>query len=475
MKRNPQDYFPPDRFEVYPKIAVFKVHQRVKGGRNITVTKEDLLKMADNHNRLWDELGLAAPISLGHTLDHGPDGAEVPEDEQPRIVGNTLNHFVGKLPNGEDALFADLYIRQEDKHVVRDWPGRSVEYYPNRHSYYPLSLLRSSAPELELPVIKYEKEALPDDLKPYTFEMNEPFAYSQTQESESMDKNCDPKDMKKDYEKEPMDKPEDKKPEDAAKDKAVKEESKGAKEDKASTSDLESKVNTLMSFLPVLEQLAAMLSEEGPEGAEGEGKDDLMSPSDKPSPPMDKPSEKDEAKSFEKPVNFEAGMGSATNGYVPGYTKDKDNYKMTNEEVAKYKKQEEDLAKYKAELDATKKIATDLLKKSRLAEAKEMVRELEEVHNIKYASDVERNEDIEMLAALEPKSAKAYVERAKVRYQKKLPDAAGVQEVAKYAVTEEPDLMAKTPEEAQQRALKMIQSGLSPEEFYKKLAEGKAK
>lgn len=482
MAHNPDDYFPPDRFVKIPNVAIFTEHERLKNGKKVKVTKTELEKMAVNHNRLWDDLALAAPISLGHTLDTGPDGAEVPETEQPPVVGNTLNHIVGKLPDGRDTLFADLYVRREHENVIRDWPGRSIEFYPNRCTYYPLSLLRSSAPELELPVIRYEKESLPDELKPYKFHINEPLTYSTSQTKETMT-NCDPKDMKKNYEKDETEK----KPEDAAMDTAAKAESKGAKESDSKVSDLEQKVNVLTEFMtkfaPVLEQLASVLSDEG-------GENDLMQ-TDGAKPPMDdkkpspmpekgesKPEEKDERKSFEKPVSFEAGMGSSTNGFVAGDSNKKDNYKMSNEEVVKFRKQIEDevAAKYKVletELAATKKVADQLNKDNRLAKAKEMVKELEEVHNIKYKSDAIRQKDIEIIAKLTPEAAKEFVEMAKDRYERKLPDSASVKEVAKYAVEGEPDVGAKTPEEAWERAQKILQSGLSREEWYRQQAASK--
>ncbi len=238
-----------------------------------------------------------------------------------------------------------------------------------------------------------------------------------------------------------------------------------------------------MPVLPDLMQLVALMKEEGPAGdedlmkADGDAKPPMGDKSkDKPAPVApEKGPEVVDGKS-DQPVKFDSAMGSSTNGCIPSNTK-KEAYNMNDADKVKYKKEVEVevAAKYKADLDAVKKVNDQLLKESRLLKAKEMVTDLEETFMIQYASDAVRNEDIDMLSKLEPSAAKQYVEMAKVRYAKKLPNSAAVAEVAKYAVEGEPDLQSKTPEEAHERAMKIVKSGLSVEEFYKQLAAGKTK
>jgi hypothetical protein len=292
------------------------------------------------------------------------------------------------------------------------------------------------------------------------------------------DPKSDPKPADK---KEPKDAPEDK----AEKD-AVQAETKGAKSDAADLSDLKQIIAALQPLLdkmPQLMQLVALMDEEGGPVDEDQ---DLMRPAGGPKPPLDdksapKPAEKDKDAVVEdgkvsQHVKFESSMGSATNGFTPSFTK-KEDYKVTDQEKVKYKAEVEAevAAKYKAELEAVKKVASDLNKKSRLQEAEKLIYSLEKDFNIVFSTPEAKAEDTQMLAELEPKSAAVMFERMKVRYQKRLPDSKGVEEVAKYAIEGEPDLSPKTAEEAQERAIKIRQSGLSVEEFYKKLTEGKTK
>ncbi len=469
-----EDLFPSDKYELYPRVAVFKTHQRVKNGKMVKVDRDTLEKIAYTHNERLRRSHRASPFSKGHTLSD-PSGDDIPEEDQPDICGYGVRFYVDKVQEEpeEDYLFCDLYLKKKEREVLEDWPAISPEYLPSRSLLYPIAFLKSSPPELAMPPVLHRYSA--DEDKPYRVTLTNPLTYSIPKESE-----MNPDEMKDDVKPEPK---ADKKPEEKAKDEAAEKETKGAKSDKSDLSELKEMLAPLLEALPDLMQLVALMKEETP--AEG---DDLMKPvgdnKDMPSPSKEKGDEVvKEPEDAPAPVKFDAGMGSATNGCVPGFDKSnkKDNYTMSDDEKLKYRAEakaeaeKEIAAKYKADLEATKKVANDLLKKSRLAEAKEMVRELETVHMIQYASDEIRQQDVDMIAKLEPASAKQYVEMAKVRYQKKLPDSKAVSEVAKYAVEGEPDIASKTPEEAQERAIKMVKSGLTVEEFYKKLAEGKTK
>lgn len=477
-----EELFPPDRYELVPKVCVFKTHQRVKNDRLVKVTRADLERIATTHNDRVKHSHRASPFSKGHTEDPDPE-AGVPfirEEDQPDVCGYGVRFFVEDSPSEpeESYLYCDLYLKKKDREILEDWPAISPEYLPRHSLLYPIAFLKTSPPELAMPppLHRYQQEA--SNERPYRVTLTNPLSYSLPPEKVMNDAEKNPTDAKKEP---PKDKSEDK----AVKD-ATKVESKGSKSDASDMSDLKqliSQLTPLLEVMPQLLQLAQMMQEEGPEGDDG-----LMQPADK-KPPTDtadksapdapKPPEKEPtvADRNEPPVKFDSSCGSATNGFIPSDTKKKDAYKMSDDDKLKYKKEvESELAvKYKTELDAQKKVTDQLLKENRQAKAKEMVKDLEEVYMIQYASDEIRQQDIKMLAALEPVSAKQYCEMAKVRYAKKLPDSKSVAEVAKYAIESEPDLTPKTAEEAQARAMKIIQSGLSPAEFYKKMAEGKGK
>jgi hypothetical protein len=390
------------------------------------------------------------------------------EKDQPEIVGWSVNYQTGKLENGEDALYCDWYVRKEHADVIRRYPTRSVEYYVNRQTIWPVALLKSSCPELSLPILKYKyrKELQPGEEPPVQFECTEQIKFSispPTTESNPMfDEKTPMDDPKVDEKKESPKKDAPKSDEDKAKADAQKAEEKGAKTDQSELTEIKQMLAQLMPILPDLMQLVSLMKEEAPVGDD----EDLMKPAD--SVP-----EKDKA--FDNPVKFDAAMGSATNCNVPGFTKEKESY-MSNDEKLKYRKEVESevAAKYKAELDAVKKVADDLNKKSRRQEAEKLVYSMENDHNIAMTAEV-KAEEIDTLAALDPKSAEIYFKRAVVRYQKRLPDSKGVQEVAKYAVEGDPQVAAATPEETYTRIQAILQSGLSPAEYYKRLAEGKAK
>lgn len=479
MARPIEAHFPPERYEYVP-VVVFRTHQRVKNGQVVKVDRQKLERIANKHNALWERYARTSPISLGHTLD-----GDVPESVQPDVAGPTVRFHVEPAPDeeGEYFLCATWCRPKERREELSQYIALSPEYYPSKDWLYPISALKSSAPELpDMPAIpiQYGVTLEAGEEEPYRLVIDNPFHYSTTTTTESV---MNPDEMKVDDKKPADDKPKSDKPEDKAKDEAEAKETKGAKTDKSELAEIKEMLAQLMPLVeaaPDLLQLVQLMKEE-PVGPEG--KEDLMQPTDKPEdkkPAPAEPLEKgpdnapEKDKAFDTPVKFDSAMGSSTNANIPSFEKDKKGYAMSDE-VLKYKKLEEDAAKYKAELDATKKIAQDLLKESRLAKAKEMVRELEEVHMIAYASDEVRQQDVKMLSELEPASAKQYVEMAKVRYQKKTPNSAAVAEVAKYAVEGEPDLNPKTPEEAHERAMKILASGLSRDEYLKKLAEGKAK
>jgi hypothetical protein len=472
MPRNIEDYYPPSKYD-YVRICVFRTHERIKNGRPIKVTVDDLQETADNHNDLWEKYARASPVSLGHTLDHGPGGGEIAEASQPDTAGVLVRFEVDKVPTEPDAdfLFA-LWCRPKDKkEELSKYVSLSPEFYPSKHLIYPASLLKSNCPELvEMPALPllYNLELKEGEEKPYRLTIDSPFHYSQ--ETEVMppfeEKKTDDKDAKtKEAPK--------KDSEEKAMDDAEKKESKGAKSDASKIDEL---MAMFQQYLPLLQELQQMME------AEGEG-DDAMTPADgdedkpkgKPVPEPEKgqevPAEKDSMKDAGvSPVKFDASMPSGTNGFIPSATKNKDNYKMDKtDEALKYKAE---LDKVKAELAANKKIATDLYKESRKAKAEKWVYDLESTHNIQYKSETEKNEDIEMLSQLDEDTAKVMLERMKVRYQRKLPDAAAVKDVAKYAVESEPDFTAKTPEEAHERAMAILKSGLTVDQFYAKLKDG---
>lgn len=431
--------FNPDKYQRIPSVAVFKEHERVKGGRSIKVTRKDLQQIADNHNRKFKELGVGVPLSYGHTLDTGPNGAEVPEKDQPELLGWCVNFKVDRLPSGEDALFGDFYLPKDKAQWVLDnLPTRSVEYFPNSQRLHPIALLKTSAPELDLPVIRYSGEDAP-----YLYSISEPITPSENSMSNCDTKKEDMKDDKKKYEDD-----------DAAMEKAEKGVTKGAVEDKAAVGQLQQQMAQVMEMLskvmPVVEQLGSLLSEDAEGGAEGDLMQPAGKPEGKPEPnemeeeeedPKDKPKEMDSAKKSEgPPVKFEGSLASPTNVSIPSNEKEKDHYAM-NDDAIKYKKKvesmEAELLKYKKEQAAKDALLNELVKDKKKAVAKELVRKLEEEEMVQYASEEVRQADVKFFETLDAEAQKNYFDMAKVRYQKKLPQSP---DAVKYQVAGNPQL-----------------------------------
>jgi hypothetical protein len=151
-------------------------------------------------------------------------------------------------------------VRKEQADVIRSYPTRSVEYFIGRQKVWPVALLKSSCPDLALPIVKYKyrKELQPGEEPPILCEIDVPINYSFPNPKES---NSMPMDEEKD--KKPFgDKGPDNKPpkddEEKAVDKATKAESKGSKTDNADISDLKQLMSQLSPLLAMLPDLQAL-------------------------------------------------------------------------------------------------------------------------------------------------------------------------------------------------------------------------
>lgn len=472
MPRTIESQYDPQSYDYVP-IVLFRSHERVKNGRHVKVGRTELQAIADKHNGLWERYGRASPLSLGHTLDPPSDGSSVPEVDQPDTAGVALKFYVDEVPDepGEHFLWATWCRPKAMRQELQKFESLSPEYYPSRHLLFPLSLLKSTCPELPdmpPPPTKYGVDLQPGEEAPYRLLIDNPVLYSQPKESDEM-----PTDDKMD-DKKPTDT---KSPEDKAVDKAQKSEEKGSKSDAADLQEIKAQLSQIMAVMPEIMELVSLMKE-GPEGAEGQDddSDDLLGPADAEDKSAPTPKEKDkdvvDGKDTGSPVKCDAAMPSATNCSIPGYKKE--DYKMTDDEKLKYKAEikaeleKEAATKYAAlenQYKANQKVVEKLAKESRLLKAKEMVKDLEEVHMIQYSSDAVRNEDVEMLAKLDEEAAKKYVEMAKVRYQKKLPDSTEVQKAAKYAVEGEPTIQKLSPEEVKALSDKIVNQGVSFDQY----------
>jgi len=226
--------------------------------------------------------------------------------------------------------------------------------------------------------------------------------------------------------------------------------------------------------LPALKELVEMLSqageEEPEEDEEGEGKDLLQPKGDKVEVP-DKGKE-EMANDKASPVKFGASTATSTNVSVPSHTKEE--YTVTNDEIVCYKAQvETEMQTLRAKAAEALKLAEDLNKKNRRAEAEKLVYKLENEFNVVFTSPEVKEEEIVTLTELDPESANIYFERAKVRYQKKLPNSEAVKEVVKYSAENPDDIKSLPPDESKKLADKIVASGMNMTQYLDSLRNRK--
>lgn len=413
---DPDVVFPPDRFVRIRDVPVFDSHESDgSGGKPRKVTEDDLEKIAENCNRKFDELGVATTLTLGHTRDD----PRTPEWEQPKPIGWACRFRVGDLlKTGRKALFCDWFVRKQHADVIDDYPHRSVEWWQSRGDLNPISLLRT-APERDLPIIKYAQE--PTDEVPYRYTFTPP----NPQSPPMID---DPKKILTD---------------------AVAGETAGAKKSDADIADLKSQVAEIKQFLQQLLQMVET-DEDGDDG----GADDLLGPADdydggdgdetepekKPTKNADKP-KKIDADEDEEPEKYGAEFASAGDVFTPTTdTEKKTKMARNTDDRADYQRAVEEIKQTLLRENADLRVAYNRNR------AEKAVAELESKHRVDFGGDEGREDETKFLTDLlgvdrSAKSFDAHVSKIAVKYAKKpepTPDAAGVDRALRYARTGDP-------------------------------------
>jgi hypothetical protein len=152
MARTCKQVFPPEYFHFFERVAIFMTHRSIqKGGRQIEVTARDLSEIRDVHNEMFSRSEKAAPFAVGHTLDkRGYSGDDIPEVDQPSVIGYGVNFFVDRESRNDPDyyLFCRWCCPKNRLDELDQFASISPEYFPSKRLLWPISLLRSSAPEL---------------------------------------------------------------------------------------------------------------------------------------------------------------------------------------------------------------------------------------------------------------------------------------------------------------------------------------
>jgi len=457
---------PDEEYLVYPHLALLDEHERLdpKSGKKIKVDEKYLNELRDNLNAKVAETGDATPYVLGHTLDKGEDDEDVPESDQPEILGWLVNYKVDDLLNtNRKAVHGDLFIRKSKYEVAKEYPRRSVELWYSSKDVDPVSALSSSAPERNLGLLKLKRVAAlgastpgrnlgllkySRDGESAVYSYSIPTSITPETEMTKYESN-DKKDEKPESMTEP--KPEAK---------------KDAKEkESASYKGLESKIDALMQMF---QEFLSMLTEGGEGQGQGQGDgdhdaDDMLQPADKEMPPP-KGQDKEARKDIEKPpVKFDA---DSTNCYVPGYEEPKKMSRQNDEAVSKYERQVRELETARAK-DA--KRIEDLEKAARYARAEKAMNDLEKTEFIDFGDEAARKKELELMSSLKDDVFPIHLERAKTYYKRKTPAVDAVSEALRYSRTDAETTELSSREEVNKVANLCTIHGMSYEDALKKV------
>lgn len=167
----------PSKFHRVEGVAVLKPFDVVlKDGKPHKVEAGDLHAWASETNAL-ESSGVLPIITAGHRLSPrkvmktAPDGTTfedtvpIAEVDQPDVLGYERNFRVGTL-KGQPALVCDQYFRIGRVDIAREFPFRSVEFYPGRAEIRATALLKRD-PQLDLGLIAFAQGegAMADDTK----------------------------------------------------------------------------------------------------------------------------------------------------------------------------------------------------------------------------------------------------------------------------------------------------------------------
>lgn len=420
---SPTDLFPPEKYIRINKVPVFDEHENPYSsqGKPKKVTADDLKRIAKTCNSKFDTLGVATPLSIGHSKD------EADEEDQPKIVGWAVNFNVDKFAKtGRKALYCDWYVRRSQASVIDEFPFRSVEWWRSSDDLNPISLLRT-APERDLSIIRYSKETAETPYR-YSFDSYTP----PSPKSENVSMNEDEKLKVAD---------------------AVAGESSSTAQQATEIANLKEQMGQLTSMLQELMQLVQSEGAEHEEGVEegddskdlldqagDDEKDDAEGADDEDK----KGDEKEEADSEEEPEKYESAAAGPGNTFTPGMEKPK-KMSRTNEDelVAKYERLSKKLVKDATE--ALMKENEDLRVQYNRGKAEKAVANLETEHNVDFGAAADREEEVQLLTNLlslnkKGDSFKAHCDKIARKYKRKeaaTPDSNGAAKAVQFSRTPE--------------------------------------
>jgi hypothetical protein len=134
-----------EQFVTVPGVPVLDEHVMVDPEKNLRMNVDGkfLQEVCDNCNRRAAEKNNPVPLIVGHTSDD-PQAPEKP------VVGYAVNFRMAPWKNGKQAIYCDYKVRASHRNVIKDFPRRSVELWPDRKELDPIAILGGTTPERDL-------------------------------------------------------------------------------------------------------------------------------------------------------------------------------------------------------------------------------------------------------------------------------------------------------------------------------------
>lgn len=124
-----------------PQLKGYRRLRRVKclhphvltqaNGKRITVTRDKLLKTMKKMNERA-KAGTLGTATSDHVVTIGPDGTQrIKPSSQVELLGFTAEYGYGKMKDGKEWLYCDVYAEPEKLDKIKKLPFTSVEYFPD--------------------------------------------------------------------------------------------------------------------------------------------------------------------------------------------------------------------------------------------------------------------------------------------------------------------------------------------------------
>ncbi len=144
----------PNKWVTVPSVPLLDEHEmsNEQGKPIAQVDRSALEEIARNNNKRVMETGDPATLILGHTSDD-------PRAEEKPAKGFVVNYQVKPFkrdPVTGRVIFAihgDYKVRPQNKHLLEEYPRRSVELWWNKKELDPIAMLGGSSPERDLGVV----------------------------------------------------------------------------------------------------------------------------------------------------------------------------------------------------------------------------------------------------------------------------------------------------------------------------------